>query len=72
MGLWIGVAVLAILLGWLFVPRRRPAPEPEDDVTTPIDRAELEQAEREVKRDGSARALDERVEDEDDWGPGTR
>jgi hypothetical protein len=36
-----------------------------------IDRAELEQAEREVERDGSARALDERVEDEDDWGPGT-
>ena len=72
MGLWIGVAVLGALLVWLFLPRARPAPEPEDDVSTPIDHAELAQAERELKQDPRPRALEQGMEDEeDDWGPGT-
>ena len=73
MGLWIGMAVLAVLVGWLFRPRRRRVmAAPEDDVTTPIDHAELEEAERELKQDPRARSLDEGVNDEDDWGPGAR
>jgi hypothetical protein len=73
MGLWIGVAVLGALLVWLFLPRRRSMPAPEDDVKTPIDQAELEEAERELGDDPGARPLDRGVDDDqDDWGPGAR
>jgi len=74
MGTWIGVAALLAVLWWLFAPRRRRAtPAPEDDVTTPIDREELEEAERELRQDPRPRGLDQGFDDdEDDWGPGTR
>jgi hypothetical protein len=73
MGPWIGVALLGALLFWLFMPaRRRSMPSPEDDVNTPIDHAELEEAERELQQDPRPRALEHGVDDdEDDWGPGT-
>ena len=65
------VAVALALLFWLFRPvPRRAVPAPEDDVRTPIDREELEAAERELREAGEARPLGQ--EDEDDWGPGTR
>ena len=74
MGLWIAMALLAVLVGWLFRPRpRRVTAAPEDDVSTPIDHAELEEAERELKHDPRARSLEEGVaDDEEDWGPGVR
>ena len=69
------VAVALVLLFWLFRPvPRRAVPAPEDDVSTPIDRDELEAAERDVRGDRQARSLGSRAEEdgEDDWGPGTR
>jgi hypothetical protein len=73
MGLWIGVAVLGALLVWLFIPRRRGMPAPEDDVRTPIDQEELDEAERELRGDPGARPLDRGMDDDqDDWGPGAR
>ena len=69
MGYIIPIAILALLLLFFFRPlRRRAVPEPEDDVTTPIDREELEQAEREVKDARGAKSIDEA--EQDDWGPG--
>ena len=45
----IALAALAAILLWLFTPlRRRRTPAPEDDVSTPLDREELEAAEREL------------------------
>ena len=69
--------VVAFLVGiflWLVLPRRKRTPAPEDDVTTPIDEAELAAAERQLAEDPEARSLGERAEEaaEDDWGPGTR
>jgi hypothetical protein len=59
------------LLVWLFGGAgRRPTPAPEDDVTTPIDREALAEAERELHEDGGARPIGDAIE-EDDWGPGT-
>lgn len=72
MGLWIGVALLVVGAWWLFRPRRRAAPAPEDDVTTPIDHAELEQAEQELRQDPGARSLGDEVDEGEDWGPGAR
>ena len=69
------VAVALALLFWLFRPvPRRGVPAPEDDVRTPIDRDELDAAEREVRRDRQAKSLGSQAEEdvEDDWGPGTR
>lgn len=67
MGTWIGLALIGALLLWLLgVGKKRP-PAPEDDVTTPIDREELDEAEREVRNaEGSGDP-----EAGDDWGPGT-
>ncbi|MFN0181297.1 MAG: hypothetical protein ACKVZ0_21020 [Gemmatimonadales bacterium] len=70
MGAIIAVAVSAAVLLWLFGgSRKRAAPAPEDDVTTAIDREELEAAERELAEDTEARDVDD---DQEDWGPGTR
>lgn len=68
MGLVLGIGVVALLI-WLFRPRGRPQPAPEDDLTTPIDRDALEQAERELRADPRPRTLDE-ADEADDWGPG--
>lgn len=65
-----GIAVLA-MLAWVFgMGGERPGPAPEDDVTTPIDRAALEEAERELLEDEGPRPIGD-VIDEEDWGPGT-
>lgn len=73
MTLLIGLAVLAALGIWLFLPQRRSMPAPEDAVKTPIDQAELEEAERELREDRGARPLDQGLDDDrDDWGPGAR
>jgi hypothetical protein len=67
-----GIVVLAILaVGLLWLLRgdattQARTPGPEDE----WDRAELEQAEREV-RDRSSKARPEDEEPGDDWGPGT-
>ena len=52
---------------------------PEDDVETPVDIDELEQAELEMRDDRSARAIGDALagevtedgEEEEDWGPGS-
>jgi hypothetical protein len=67
-----GVAVI-VVLSWLFRPRQGYTPDPDDPLddgsSAPIDREELERAEREVRGLGvGARPEDERPED--DWGPG--
>jgi hypothetical protein len=66
---WLLPIAIAALLLWFFWPKpRRATPAPEDDVTTPIDREELERAERELRESRGSRSLDEA--EEDDWGPG--
>lgn len=67
----LGAVVVLALLAWVMgLGSPRPTPAPEDDVTTPIDRAKLEEAERELLADGGARPIGDTIE-EDDWGPGT-
>lgn len=73
MTLFIGLAVLAALGIWLFLPQRRSMPAPEDDGKTPIDQEELAEAERQLEDDPGARPLEHGLDDDrDDWGPGTR
>ncbi len=68
----IGVVALVAIMGWLFTRvGPRPAAAPEDDVVTPVDRAELAAAERELAEADGAEALGD-DEGEDDWGPGAR
>lgn len=70
---WVGIAAMAALLVWLLgIGKRQDArkPEPEDDVHTPIDNAELEAAEREIQNDPDAKAAADAVDSDDDWGPG--
>lgn len=80
MGAMIGLAALAALFAWLMgFGSHRPTAAPEDDVETPIDVDELEQAELEMRDDRSARAIGEALagevtedgEEEEDWGPGS-
>jgi hypothetical protein len=72
----LSVAVLGVILlaAWGIQPKRTYTPDPDDPLddgsTAPIDRDELEQAEREV-RGLSATASPEDERPEDDWGPGT-
>lgn len=75
-GSFIGVVALVGVLLWLMgVGRRRPAPQPEDDILTPMDRDELAEAEAELAQDPSAKPIHEALggdaEDDDDWGPGS-
>ncbi len=63
------VVLVAALLGWLVAPGARRSAAP-DDAIEPVDEAELEAAEREVRE----LDLQQRPEDGfegDDWGPGT-
>ena len=65
MGTWIGIAVVVAFLLWLLGAGKKRPVAPEDDVTTPIDREELHEAERDVQEaEGTGDA-------DDDWGPGT-
>ncbi len=68
----IGIVAVVGVVVWLFGRRRPPARSaPEDDLTTPVDRDELEDAERELADDPDPRSLhDGWADDEDDWGPG--
>ncbi|HET7043013.1 MAG TPA: hypothetical protein VFI13_13430, partial [Gemmatimonadales bacterium] len=64
-------AVLVLMLvAWKVQPRRTYTPDPDDPLddggSAPIDREELERAEREVM--GMRHPDEERPED--DWGPG--
>lgn len=71
---WIltGLAVI-VFLSWRFGAKQGYTPDPDDPLddgsTAPIDREELERAEREV-RGLSATATPEDERPEDDWGPG--
>lgn len=62
------VLLLAVGL-WLLKPKTLPAPEPGEE-REPVDLAELEAAEREVRDLGVDQRPDEGFEG-DDWGPGT-
>lgn len=70
MGLLLGLLAIVGVIAWLMSRGGAQTPAPEDDVTTPIDRAALEEAERELREDGGARPIGDAL-DEDDWGPGT-
>lgn len=69
----IGLVALVAVLVWLLGPaRRRRTPAPEDDVASPVDQAELEEAEAGLRDDPRARPVEDGFDDdEDDWGPGT-
>lgn len=66
--------VAVMLVAWRLQPRPTYTPDPDDPLddglTAPIDREELERAEREVRQWGVA-ARPEEERPEDDWGPGT-
>lgn len=72
--IWIltGVAVI-VGLSWVFRPRQGYTPDPDDPLddgsSAPIDREELERAEREV-RGLSVTTTPEDDRPEEDWGPG--
>ena len=70
MGMLLGAVAVLALLAWVMKSGDQPGPAPEDDVTTPIDRAALEEAERELLADDGARPIGDAI-DEEDWGPGT-
>ena len=68
----IGAGVIALMiLAWRIQPKHAYTPDPDDPLDdgsiAPIDREELERAEREVM--GMHDPEEERPED--DWGPGT-
>jgi hypothetical protein len=75
MGTLIGIAVFVAFLLWLLgYGRARPAPPPEDDIFTNVDKDELAEAEAELAQDPKARPIHEALQgedDDDDWGPGT-
>jgi len=71
---WVLTGLVAIVaLSWIFRPKQGYTPDPDDPlddgVAAPIDREELERAEREVRGLG-ATTTPEEERPEDDWGPG--
>jgi hypothetical protein len=72
-GTWVAIAFIAAFLAWLLGAGRHSRPAaPEDDLETPIDQAELDEAERAVRNDPDAKAAADAVDsDDDDWGPGS-
>ena len=70
----IAVVGFIVLVAWRIQPKRTYTPDPDDPLddgnAAPIDREELERAEREV-RGISATASPEDERPQDDWGPGT-
>ena len=70
----IAAVLIVMVIAWRVQPKQTYTPDPDDPLDdgtlAPIDREELERAEREVRQWGvSARPDVERPED--DWGPGT-
>ena len=63
-----------VLVAWRVQPRKTYTPDPDDPLDdgtpAPIDRVELERAEREV-RGISATTSPEDERPEEDWGPGS-
>jgi hypothetical protein len=72
-GTWVAIALIAAFLAWLLgVGKRKRPTAPEDDLSTPIDEAELDEAERAVRNDPDAKPAADAVDsDDDDWGPGS-
>ena len=71
MGIFAGLVLLAGLLVWLLRGSARPTePHTWDDHVEPVDAAELEAAEREV-RDLDVNRRPEDGFEGDDWGPGS-
>ena len=71
----IAALVAVMVIAWRVQPRQTYTPDPDDPLddgsAPPIDREELERAEREVRGwSVTTRPDDERPED--DWGPGTK
>lgn len=72
MGTLIAIGLAVALLLWLIGAGRQDREiAPEDDIDTPLDADALSEAERELAEDPEARSVDEALEDDDDWGPGT-
>jgi len=65
----LGLVLVLALIVWVVRPRRPAFPAPEDDLTTPVDREELEAAERELLQDPTPLSIEGEFDD-DDWGPG--
>ena len=69
-----GILGVIVLVAWRIQPKRSYTPDPDDPLddgsSAPIDREELERAEREA-RGWSATATPEDERPADDWGPGT-
>lgn len=72
-GTWVAIAFIAAFLAWLLGIGKRARPAaPEDDLATPIDHTELDEAERAVRNDPDATPAADAVDsDDDDWGPGS-
>lgn len=73
MGSILVLALVMGLLGWLLgIGKHEREPAPEDDLTTPIDEAELAEAEAELAEAESSNSTHDITEDDDgdDWGPG--
>ncbi len=68
-GIFILIVVIA-LIAWLIAPGVRQKAAAEDDEIEPVDEAELEAAETEV-RDLEVNQRPEDGFEGDDWGPGT-
>jgi hypothetical protein len=72
MGTVIAVGLILALLLWLTgAGRHDRAVPPEDDTTSPLEADELAEAEADLQADPEARSIDDALEDDDDWGPGT-
>jgi hypothetical protein len=70
----VAALLVVMVIAWRVSPKPTYTPDPDDPLddgsTAPIDRDELERAEREV-RGWSATMKPDDEHPEDDWGPGT-
>lgn len=71
--IWFAAIALLVVVGALMMPRRKPrSPEIAPDDGDAIDRAALEQAEREIRdMEGDIRGAPTDDVVGDDWGPGS-
>lgn len=70
----VAAILVVMVIAWRIQPKQTYTPDPDDPLddgsVAPIDRAELERAEREVRQWGATARPDEE-RPEDDWGPGS-